>query len=183
MPEIVFTSVKDAIRWSEETAIMPDLGSSMKLLTSSGGGGSNLTGNEAVDIAQTVTLITANCKPFKGMAAKAVYSPCSTKADDRDLGIAIAANLLSIEEAGDKSTRQLIALGIGAIETMRSKELYDRRYPIKKVAHSVGVTRETFCKGKAWLKLRAEAKQRLELWVMMAEKEIFSELNRIGWMM
>lgn len=180
MPEIMFSSVKDAIRFSEETALMPDIQSSMRLLHSTGGG--NLNRNEIVDVAQTITCITANCKPFKGMAAKAVYSACSTKADDRDLGIGIAANLLSMDEAGDKSTKQLIALGVGAIETMRSRELYGRRYPIKKVAKSVGVSRETFCRGKAWIELRAEAKQRLDLWVSMAETEIFSELNRIGWM-
>ena len=181
MPEIIFSSVKDAIRFSEETALMPDIQSSMKLLHSTGGG--NLNRNEIVDVAQTITNITANCKPFKGMAAKAVYSACSSKADDRDLGIAIAANLLSMEEAGDKSTKQLIALGIGAVDIMRSKELYGKRYPIKKVAKAVGVSRETYCRGKAWRRLHAEARQRLELWVKMAETEIFSELNRIGWMM
>jgi len=181
MHEIMFSSVKDAVRWSEETALMPDMQSSMKLLTSSGG--TQLSRNEAIDIAQTVTLITSNCKPFKGMAVKAVYSSCSTKFDDRDLGIGIAANLLNMEDAMDKNTKQLIALGVGAVETMRTKELYSRKYPIKKVAQSVGVSRETFCRGKAWVKLRAEAKQRLESWVNLAEIEIFSELNRLGWMM
>jgi hypothetical protein len=181
MHEIMFSSVKDAVRWSEETALMTDIQSSMKLLTSSGG--TQLSRSEAVDIAQTVTLITANCKPFKGMAVKAVYSSCSTKFDDRDLGIGIAANLLNMESAMDKNTRQLIALGVGAVETMRSIELYGRRYPVKKVAKSVGVSRETFCRGKAWINLRSEAKERLESWVRLAEIEIFSELNNLGWMM
>lgn len=181
MSEIIFSSVKDAVRWSEETALMPDIQSSMKLLTSSGK--STLSRNEAVDIAQTITNITANCKPYKGMAARSVYSSCGSKEDDRLLGAGIAAELLSLDEAMDKKAGQLLALGIGTVETMRAMELYNRRYPMGKVAKSVGVSRETFCKAKAWGKLRVEAKKQLESWVKMAELEIYSELSRLEWMM
>ena len=181
MSEIMFSSVKDAVRFSEETALMPDIQSSMRLLYSTGGG--SLNRHEVKDIAQTITLITANCKPYKGIAARSVYSSCGSKEDDRLLGAGIAAELLSLDEAMDKRAGQLLALGIGTVETMRAMELYNRRYPMGKVAKSVGVSRETFCKAKAWGKLRVEAKKQLESWVKMAELEIYSELNRLNWMM
>lgn len=181
MSEIIFSSVKEAVRWSEETALMPDIQSSMRLLTSSGG--SALNHNEAVDIAQTVTNITANCKPFKGMAAKAVFSPCSTAADDRDLGIIIAAKMQQMPEAKGKHYEKLITLGIGAIRSKRAVELYNNRYPVKKIARDLGISRERLYKSKNWKVLKIEADQRLLSMVLQAEIEIFSELSIRGWIM
>ena len=60
MPEIVFASVKDAVRWSEEIATIPDLGSVLGDLIGKTSAG-NLSRQEMIDIAQTVTLITASC--------------------------------------------------------------------------------------------------------------------------
>jgi hypothetical protein len=153
----------------------------MRLLYSLGGG--NMSRTETVDVAQTVTHITANCKLFNGMAVKAVYSSCSTKADDRDIAIGLASKMLLMEESMNKHTKQLIAVGIGAVETMRARELYDRRYPAKKIAKTVGVSREAYMRNKCWVALRRAAKDQLSLWVKMAETEIYTELNRLGWIM
>ena len=37
MSDIVFNSVKAAVRWAEEVALMPDIKSSMRLLYTAGG--------------------------------------------------------------------------------------------------------------------------------------------------
>ncbi len=181
MTDILFPSVKNAIQWSEEVALSNNVQSSMKLWHSSGG--KNLTGNEVADIANTVTMITASCKPFKGMAIKAVFSACSTDEDDRNVGIAIAANMMNMETAKGVHHESLISLGICAIYRKRSVELYDRRYPMGKVAKKLGVSRETIYKSQRWKTLWIEAEQRLLVMVMNAEIEIYSKLLERGWMM
>ena len=178
MPDIVFSSVKEAVRWSEEVALMPSIQSSMRLLYSTGGD-NKLSANEAVDIAQTITNITFNCKhPVTGMTIKAIMSK-PVKDIDRTIGIFIAAKLMKKETK--KTTDQLINLGIATVVTMREKELYGNRYPIRKSAAIVGVSRDTFSRGKDWVRLRGYAKDLLLEWIKQAEIEIFSELNKLGW--
>lgn len=179
MPEITFSSVKDAVRWSEEVALSPGIQSSMKLLYSAGGK-SILNQNEAVDIAQTITHITENCKPYKGMAIRAIYSR-PNKDIDHILGIVIASKLLTMDSSKGKTITQLVTLGTGIVKALRAVELYNGRYPVSRQAKDVGVSRERFCKGKCWVILRSEAKQQLKRWVELAEIDIYCELNIRGW--
>lgn len=181
--EITFTSVQDAVRWSEEVATLSTMKSTLGALLSKPGSG-KLSKQDAIDIAQTVSVITSNCKPWKGSAMKAVYSG-KNRGRDHDLGIAIASRLLVI--APDETRRagqdQLIALGVSTVKAVRMQELYGKRYPIKRMARGVGISRERFSKAECWKVLRRESKIQLLTWLENAENEIRPELIFRGWML
>jgi len=180
MSEIVFSSVKDAVRWSEEVALLQNMRGTLGRLISKPGTG-NITRSDAIDIAQTITAITASSKPYKGQALKAVYAGHS-KVRDCELAIGIAGVLLTLEESKQKLSNQMISLGLSTVQAKRAKELYGDRYPIKRMAHDVGVSRERFCKGECWKVLRRAAGEQLVSWLDLGEREVRAELVLRGWM-
>ena len=180
--EITFASVKDAVRWAEEMATIPKVGSVLgNLVVSSGISCGKLSHEEALDIALTITNITANSKPWKGMAVKSVYT-IRDHDRDHDLGIAMASRLRSTEMGRLKRNPQLIDLGKVTIKAMRAKLLYGERFPVKRMAHDVGVSRNQFISAPGWQFLRSQAHDLLESWVNQGSNEIFIELNIRGWM-
>ena len=172
MTEIMFSSVKDAVRWSQETALLPDLQSSMRLLTSTGG--STINRHEAVDIAQTITNITAASKPYKGLILKAIYS--NNREEDRTIGLIIASKINT-----DTEISKLVALCEGVVKNKRQEELFNNHYSYKKIAKDIGITREHFRKSDKWRDLHNQAKDRLSEYIEAGSRDVYQILNNMGW--
>ena len=180
IPEILFGSVKDAVRWSEEVATLTDMGSCLGNLIGKPGCG-RLSKREAIDIAQTISLISASCKPYKGIAAKAIWAG-HDRVRDQTLGIVIGTRLRESNDGKEKELGQLIRLGLASVKAMRASELYGDRFPVKRMAHDVGVSREHFTRNIKWKSLRYIAMMQLQAWIDAAENEIGIELEARGWM-
>jgi len=179
MSEIIFHSVSAAVRWSEEVATLTTMKTTLGALLSKPGSG-DITRQEAIDIAMTISSLTQACLPWKGIAMKAVYAG---RDRDRDLllGEEVATRINSIDAARKKKQYQLIALGVSTIKAARSVELYGKRYPIKRMARGVGISREQFSKSDSWRILRHEAKGIVYSWLDQAEHELWPELKLRGW--
>jgi len=180
IPEILFASVKDAVRWSEEVATLVDIRGCLDGLLRKPGAG-RLSRQEAVDIAHTISLISASCRPYKGLAAKAIWAGHDSMRD-QTLAIVIGSRLKESSDGADKEPGQLIALGLATIKAKRALELYGDRFPVKRMAHDVGVSREHFTRNIKWKALRYLARIQVESWLSMAENEIGAELEARGWM-
>ena len=88
--EILFASVKDSVRWSQEILSIPDIGSQLGKFQMKPGSG--LSRNEIRDIAHTISLITADCKPYGGRAMFAVYAGHDRQRDielGHEIGLAL----------------------------------------------------------------------------------------------
>lgn len=177
--EIVFASVKAAVLWAEETLQRSHVKNTIGQLLSKPGTG-ELTRQDRVDIAHTISNLTANCKPYRGACMKAVYGG-RDKDLERQLGIAIAKELKSMGVAKGKRTEKLIALGEATIRSIRYKELLGKRYGIKRMAKDVGISRERFYKAESWRELRRVSKLRVYDWLDMVETELWLELDVRGW--
>lgn len=175
MNEIQFASVKDAVRWSEEVATIPDIGSMLGNYIGRVSCG-RLSKMEIIDIAMTISLITASCKPYKGMCMKAVYAG-HDRERDHILALALAARLLTCECREPKTNQQLVALGESTIRAKRSIELYGKRYPMTRMAKDVGVSRDDLCKLVDWIRLRSMASEQVAGWMEAATNEISVELR------
>jgi len=178
MSEIMFSSVKDAVRWSQEVLSIPDIGSQLgKLMIKPGG---DYTKAEVRDIGHTISLITAACKPFGGEAMFAVYAGHDT-ARDHYLGDGIGLTLHATAPGCDHDSAQLQKLGLATVKAHRAYELYNDKYPIKRMAYDVGVTYHQFRSRGDWPMLRAEALGILCNWMAQAEREIYQALNELQW--
>lgn len=177
--EIQFASVKDAVRWSEEVAMIQDVGSMFDgwLKVSSG----RMTRQETIDIALTVSAITTACKPFKGLAAKAVWAG-KDRGRDKILGLALASKMCITPEGCQKTTEQLITLGIGMIRRHRARELYGDVYSLGQIARDMGISRQQFSTAKAWSALRSQSTEQIAAWLEQATNEIGAELAVRGWL-
>ena len=178
-----FDSVKEAVKWSEEWATRPDITSQIgKLLMRRGG---EISRRDIIDQAQTITAITANCKPFKGMAMKCVYRGHSYT-DDKQLAEVMGNNLFThqntLKENQRKTPEQLIVLSLVTIKSERAKELYKNRYPASRMAREIGISQQKFCRNYAWVYLRGHALGVLKDWITQAEHEIGYELEQRGWL-
>lgn len=175
---ISFASVEDAVRWSEEVATMPDIKSCLgNLLRRSQGG--TLSKADIIDIAQTVSLITASSKPFKGLMLKSIYG--GRAENDRVLAIMLASKMRSMDCAKHKNHFQLVLLGHTVIKSVRAMELYGDRYPVRRMAQEVGVSRETFRRSKAWPQLTLEATSIIMGLLEQGISEVYTDLNELGW--
>lgn len=179
MTDIMFASVKDAVRWSEEMATVPDIGSCLGNLLRGPSSG-KMSRSEMIDVALTVTHITANCKPWAGRAMRAVYAG-HDRANDMELANVISYMLVQMPEAADKGSIQMTALGLATVKAMRAMELYGDRYPFKRMAYDCGVSRETFTRSKGWPRLRQSANDQLLAWIGQANNEIGAALSLRGW--
>lgn len=180
MSEIIFASVKDAVRWAEEVATIPSVGSVLGNLTSSGVRCGSLSHDEVLDIALTISHIAENSKPWKGMAVKSVYT-IRDRNRDHDLGIAMASRLRRTEMGKIKRNPQLIDLSKVTINATRARLLYGDRFHVKRMARDVGVSRNQFVTAPGWLFLRQAAIDLLQSWIDQGESEIYLKLNEIGW--
>ncbi|HFD86881.1 MAG TPA: hypothetical protein ENJ35_04300 [Gammaproteobacteria bacterium] len=179
MSDILFASVKDAVRWSEEIALIPDVSNCLSGLISKPSCG-NMSRQEMIDIALTISAITASCKPYCGQALKAVYSG---RDDERDetLGLVIASRLMKTPHGAQKDLHKLVLLGTSTIVAMRSYELYGKHYPKARMASDVGVSRQRFMSSLGWPILRRLARDQLAVWMNQATNEIWNELRDRDW--
>ena len=180
MSDIMFASVKDAVRWSEEMATVPDVRSCLGDLLRSPSSG-KMSRQDMIDVAMTITHITASCKPWKGAAMRAIYAG-HDRENDFMLAKVISMMLLEQPEASDKGSIQMDALGLATVKAMRAMELYGDRYPLKRMAYDCGVSRENFTRSKGWRSLRLAANDQLLGWIGAATNEIGAELAVRGWM-
>jgi len=178
--EIVFASVTDAVTWAEEWTRRPDCGSQIGRLMRKYGTG-DLTRQEVIDIAQTISVITAQCEPPTGVAMKCVYGGYDM---DRDiaLGETIGAHLAEREPGRRKPREKLNKLGHVTIKAERAWELYGDRYPYARMAHDIGVSRQQFRKGIHWPELLHQARELLRAWLDRAIRQIGQALRDRGWL-
>jgi len=176
--EILFASVKDSVRWSQEILSIPDIGSQLGKFQMKPGSG--LSRNEIRDIAHTISLITADCKPFGGRAMFAVYAG-HDRQRDIELGKEIGLALYRDEPGREHPLGRLALLGHAIIKAHRARELYGDEYPLKRMAYDVGIPYHTFRRRGDWPILRAEAIGVLSSWMSQAENRIYPELELRGW--
>jgi len=177
---IKFASVKMAVIWAEELAAASQVKSQLGALLSKPGAG-NLSRQDKIDIAQTISMLTSECKPYKGAAMKAIYG-CRDNDRDRQLGVAIAGYLAGLPAAKGKKYNKLVILGEATVRSIRFAELLGKRYGINRMAKDVGVSRERFYKAESWRTLRHESKQLVFTWLEDCENELWLELDVRGWM-
>ena len=90
--------------------------------------------------------------------------------------------LVQLPESSDKTNNQMDALGLATVKAMRAMELYGDRYPLTRMAHDCGVSRENFTRSKGWSQLRQSANEQLLGWIGRGTNEIGAELASRGWM-
>lgn len=176
-----FDSVKSAVQWAEEFASRPDLGSQIgKLLKAKGG---EFSREELVDVAHTISLITADCKPYKGMAMKCIYGGYNAHRDYQ-LGCVIGDHLWNRrrDDPRRKELEQLHRLGRAVIKAERALEVYGDRYPLKRMAYDIGISRQQFTQSLCWPEMLGEARDMLRAWLEQAIKEIGVQLEVRGWL-
>lgn len=183
MSEMQFASVKDAVKWAEEVVTRPNLGSQLgKYFIKAGNG---MDRQELMDIAHTITCITNNCKPFKGMAMRCVYRGHS-RDDDKTVGDELARRMdshqLLFTKAQRKSNEQLRKLGLCIVKAERAKELYADRYPVSRIAREVGISQPKFTTNMAWTVLYSNGLLIIRDMLSQAEREIGLELEVRGWL-
>lgn len=179
MSDIVFGSVKDAVRWSEEVATIPDVRSCLGSMISKPSA-SRLTRQDVIEIALTISHITAQAKPFMGMTMKTIYGR-RNEAFEHALALRISSLLRVMDAGKEKDTHQLVAVGLGTIRHIREAELYGGRFPVRVQAKLVGVSRERYSTAKSWCELRLEAARIVREWLKQADKAIYPELKSRGW--
>ena len=180
MADIQFASAKDAVRWAEEVASIPDIGSQLgKLLMKPGT--STLTRADARDIAQTISTITAAACPPGGYAMKCVYAGHNMARDDQ-IGALIGDALHRQEPGRTKPHTHLIRLGTGTVIGERTRELYGMRFPLQALAFRMGVSKDALARDDDWRILRRQAIQQLRDWLLQASRQITLELQELEWL-
>jgi hypothetical protein len=183
LPEVMFPKVSDAVRWAEEVSQLTDIGSMWDGLFKVSGG--RLSRAEMIDVARTISAIVTASKPFKGMALKSVFSGPDPVRDDV-LALVMAGHLYPYlaEAPGTMAEkhRQLYALSMATLKSVRSLEVYGHRYPVGRMAKDIGISREAMYKSRTWINLRLKARDQVALWVSQGEAEVASKLGELGWM-
>lgn len=178
--DIQFASAKDAVRWAEEVALIPDLGSQLEKFLKKPGT-SELTRAEARDIAQTISIITATCRPPTGFAMKCVYAGHDNRRD-AEVGEQIGQSLHRQDPGGTIPLGYLVRLGIGTVRGERVRQLYGTRYPLHKLAEDVGLSKDLLARDDDWRIVRKQSIRQLRLWLEQASHQIEDELKILGWM-
>lgn len=176
---IIFANVPYAVRWSEEVATLPDMGSCLGNLISGPSSG-RMSRQEMIDIALTVSAMTASCKPYKGLAMLAVYGK-TDEARDHALAIALSTAVMRNEYGRTKTHKKIITLAVCTIHATRSRKLYSKRYPHSRMAAEIGISRKNFTCSKAWPILLAAAMTQMESWMDQANNEIGQQMSELGW--
>ena len=179
MSELLFSSAPDAIKWSQECCLMPDLGSQMSKWQKPSG--STMSRDEVRDIAQTISCIVSDIKPWIGDALKAVYAGHDALRDC-ELGAEIGKRLQRLDCGKGKRAEQLYRLGFSVVKAERKKRLYGDRYWYKRMASDIGIHVDTFRKDGNWIELLALAQETLNQWLDNGERRVETELNELGWM-
>ena len=146
---------------------MPDLGSQMSKWQKPSG--STMSRDEVRDIAQTISCIVSDIKPWIGDALCAVYAGHDA-VRDCELGAEIGRRLKLTERGQGKRAEQLYRLGFSVVKAERKKRLYGDRYWYKRMASDVGIHVDTFRKDGNWIELLALAQETLGQWLDNGER-------------
>ena len=170
-----FGDAAKAIRWAEEYASRPDLGSQIgKLMKRSG------SGDLVWDIAISISSHLACLEPsVVGQAAKVVYG-VPDRPRDEFVANEIAAILKKSEAGKGKAYEKLRNLAIATIWAERRKILHGRRFPAKRMAKLVGVSRHQFITSIGWLELRVDALAIFRQWLKSADQQMTDYLSERG---
>lgn len=180
MAGILFYNAESAVNWAEEWTTRPVLESQFsKMLRAPGGG--NVPYSDLIDAARTISLITAECKPFKGELLKLVYGNCHSRRLV-EMGEMLAGRLAKTQPGASKDAVQLVRLGVAAVKEMRSRKLYGRKYPLRLLAQDIGIHRSTLAQSKSWPVLIAQARGMTRFMVNSASVEVEGELHMRGWL-
>ena len=179
MPEMMFRDAGQAIKWSEEVASRPGLGSQIgKLLTVPGGG------EPVYDIALSISARVAECKPrVAAVVAKAIYGPPRPEFDQQ-IGWLIGEHIRAkVECARSRHPDQMHRLGTAMLKAERAQTIYGDRYPLRRMAHDIKVSHTSFRTGLDWLDMRREGAEVIRLWLDMVHRQIEDYLESQHWLM
>lgn len=174
---LMFKDAVSAIQWAEEYASRPDVGSQIgKLLKKPG------DGEPVWDVALTISARLAQVQPpMAALAMKCLYAGVEPTRD-LQLAEAIGEVLVRSEAANGRPKGQMYQLGLAVIKAERAQSLYGDRYPLRRMAHQVGVSHVQFMKGLQWLELRRCAVETLRAWLDRADREMRLWLEGQGWL-
>lgn len=177
MSEPLFIDAGHAIKWAEETASRPDVGSHLGRLI-----GGPRGGEPVFDVALSISARVAACDPrHTALTAKAIYGAPRPEMD-MEVGRIVGGALRACAAARDKSDAQLCALGTATLKAERAWMVYKDRYPLRRMAHDCGVNHSNFIRGMAWVELRSESTATIRLWIDAVHREIGLWLTDMGWM-
>lgn len=174
-----FLDVWSAIQWAEEYSTRPDLGSQIGKIMA----GPALGNGEIVwDMALTISNRLSCCTPFiAGYTAQAIYG---VKDPDRDaqIGWYIGNSLRGHEAAKRKEPVQLHKLGLAVLKAERAQIIFDDRYPLARMAHDIGISKQAFTSRIGWIELRSKAVEQIRMWMKRVEREMGDWLEERGWL-
>lgn len=172
-----FLDAGQAIRWAEEYASRPDVGSQIgKLMRGPGGG------EPVFDVALSISARLAECKPrAASVAAKAIYGAPDPERDAQ-VGWLLGEHVRRIEAAATRRPEQIHALGRATLQAERAQMIFQDRYPYRRMAHDCGVSHTTFLRSLDWLEMRREATETLRLWLDQVHREMEAYLAERGWL-
>lgn len=172
----MFKDAASAIKFAERYAAKSNIKSQMgNLLTNSFGG------EEVWDIAMTISARVAQCTPqINGLALKCIYGLPVIERDEM-LGEMIGNYLIDNGLDSGKSPEQLRRLGLVTVLAERTIGVNKAKYPVKRMANEVGISREQFSRAKSWLQVRGEALQVLQSWLSSGNREMELWLEEQNW--
>ena len=172
----MFKDSAEAIKWAEVYSAKSNVKSQIGNLMKKSSGG-----EPVFDIALSISARVAECTPkVNALALKCIYgAPDRTK--DEILGEMIGERLIAICPGCGKSREQLNRLGYVTVKAERAFEVYGDKYPLKRMAYDIGVSRQQFCNATRWLEARAESMNMLRNWVASGRREIELWLDEHDW--
>lgn len=172
-----FIDAGQAIKWAEEYASRPDVGSQIgKMMRVAGGG------EPVFDIALSISAMVAECKPkAAAVATKAIYGAPDMERDAQ-VGWLLGEHVRRLECASKRPVEQIHALGLATLKAERASMIYGDRYPDRRMAYDCGVSHTAFRKNLEWLDMRREAVETLRLWLDQVHRQVEDYLTDRGWM-
>ena len=173
-----FIDAGQAIKWAEEYASRPDVGSQIgKMMRGLGGGG-----EPVFDVALSISAMVAECKPkAASVAAKAIYGAPDSERDGQVAWL-LGEQIRRLECASRRPVEQMQALALATLKAERASMIYGDRYPDRRMAFDCGVSHTAFRKNFEWLDMRREAVETLRLWLDQVHRQVEDYLTERGWM-
>jgi len=163
-----FLDAGQAIRFAEEYATRPDIGSQIgKLMRGLGGSGEII-----FDVALSISARVAACEPAEAAAVtKAIYGAPDPERDIQ-VGWLIGERVRVLPSAEGRLAEQMHALGTATLKAHRAKVIYNDTYPLRRMAYDCGVTDAAFRKSFAWVAMRNDTVDLLTRWLKSVEYQI-----------
>jgi hypothetical protein len=136
-----------------------------------------ITFNELVDIAHTVSVICNNTDPaYLGKTALCVWS--TVRSNDRAADVAwILAQELKKYPGVNKTSDQLARLAAGYLEAERKSRLYDKRISIQNICDKyLGISKQAYFKSISWVNAGNYTRQIICDYAKIGENQIADQL-------